>query len=267
MTTPPNYEVYAIKYAEARRTPQECFLMPDPHEGPMPMDFFVWLIRGGGRTILVDTGFNHARAKARKREILRLPTEGLERLGVKPGDVETVIVTHLHYDHAGNLDLFPDAEFIIQDEEVHFATGRYMRYKAARQAFEADDVTQLIRANYKGRVRFVDGDEELFPGVTVHLVGGHSRGLMAVSVTTKRGLVVLASDAAHFYANVTKGNPFPIVADVPENCESHERLFRLAGGLDHLIPGHDPKVSEVYPEHPKDPMTVDLTAEPSAKIR
>ncbi|MDH3669325.1 MAG: MBL fold metallo-hydrolase, partial [Paracoccaceae bacterium] len=161
MTKSPNYDVFAIKYAEARRTPEECFLMPDPHEGAMEMDFFVWLIRGGGRTILVDTGFNHERAEARKRTIQRLPTEGLEVLGVKAQDVETVIVTHLHYDHAGNLDLFPEAEFIIQDEEVHFATGRYMRYKAARQAFEADDVTQLIRHNFKGRVRFVDGDDEL----------------------------------------------------------------------------------------------------------
>lgn len=267
MTTPPNYEVYAIKYAEARRTAEECFLMPDPHESAIEMDYFVWLIRGAGRTVLVDTGFNHERAKARKRKLQRLPTEGLEVLGVKPGDVETVIVTHLHYDHAGNLDLFPEAEFIVQDKEVNFATGRYMRYKAARLPFEADDVTRLVRENYKGRVRFVDGDAELAPGIRLHLVGGHSRGLMSVSVSTKRGLVVLASDAAHFYANITKGNPFPIVADVPENCESHERLYRLAGDLEHLIPGHDPLVTKLFPAHAKDKGIVDLTAEPSDKIR
>ena len=159
------------------------------------------------------------------------------------------------------------SEFIIQDEEVRFATGRYMRYKAARQAFEADDVSRLIHANYAGRVRFFDGDAELFPGIGLHLVGGHSRGLMAVSVNTRRGLVVLAADAAHYYANITKGNPFPIVADVPQNCESHETLYRLAGGLDRLIPGHDPKVSALFPAHPKDPAIFDLAQAPKEPVR
>jgi glyoxylase-like metal-dependent hydrolase (beta-lactamase superfamily II) len=267
MTKTPRYEIFAIKYAEADREARECFLMPDPHDGPMPMDYFVWLIRGEGRTILLDTGFNEARAKARKRKFLRCPTKGLAALGVEAGKIETVILSHLHYDHAGNLDLFPKAEFIVQDAEVNFATGRYMRYKAARQAFEAKDVAQLLHANYAGRVRFFDGDAELYPGIGLHLVGGHSRGLQAVSVNTKRGLVVLAADAAHYYANITRGNPFPIVADVPENCESHERLFRLAGGLHSLIPGHDPKVFELYPAHPKDKMIVDLAAEPLDKVR
>jgi len=267
MTDTPEYEIFAIKYAEADRTARDCFLMPDPHDGPMPMDYFVWLIRGEGRIVLLDTGFNEARARARRRKLLRCPTKGLEVLGVKPDAVRTVILSHLHYDHAGNLDLFPNAEFIIQDAEVQFATGRYMRYKAARQAFEADDVSRLIHANYAGQVRFFDGDGELFPGINLHLVGGHSRGLQAVSVNTRRGRVVLASDAAHYYANITRGNPFPIVADVPQNCESHERLFQLAGSLDRLIPGHDPLVTQRYPAHPDDPMIVELSREPKEPIR
>ncbi len=267
MTSTPNYEIHAIKYAEAEREARDCFLMPDPHDGPLPMDYFVWLVRGGGRIILFDTGFNETRAKARKRKLIRSPVDGLDPLGVRVEQIETVIISHLHYDHAGNLDLFPNAEFVVQDEEVHFATGRSMRYRAARMPFEADDVKQLIGANYAGRVRFVDGDEELFPGITVHLVGGHSRGLQAVSVQTRRGLVVLAADAAHYFANLTRGNPFPVVADVPENLESHERLFRLAGSLDRLIPGHDPRVMELYPRHPRDPLIVNLTAEPNEPVR
>ena len=67
MTSTPQYEIHAIKYAEAERETRDCFLMPDPHDGPMPMDYFVWLIRGAGRTVLLDTGFGEARAKARKR--------------------------------------------------------------------------------------------------------------------------------------------------------------------------------------------------------
>lgn len=267
MPSTPQYEIYAIKYAEAQREARECFLLPDSHDGPMPMDYFVWLIRGAGRIVLLDTGFTEARAKQRKRTFVRCPSNGLAALGVTPDKVETVILSHLHYDHAGNLDLFPNAEFVVQDAEMNFATGRYMRYKAARQSFEADDVARLLHANYGGRVRFFDGDAELFPGIGLHLVGGHSKGLQAVSVNTKRGLVVLAADAAHYYANITRGNPFPIVVNVPENCESHERLFRLAGGLDRLIPGHDPRVSSLYPAHVSDPLIFDLAAEPMDKIR
>ena len=105
----PHYEVYAIKYAEAIRNSRDVFLFPDPHDGPLPMDYFIWLIRGHGRLILVDTGFDHQRAEARGRALLRLPVEGLAGLGVAPEDVETVILTHLHYDHAGCIDAFPNA--------------------------------------------------------------------------------------------------------------------------------------------------------------
>jgi glyoxylase-like metal-dependent hydrolase (beta-lactamase superfamily II) len=263
MTDAPHYEVYAIKYAEALRQSRDYFIFPDPHNGPMPMNYYVWLIRGEGRIILVDTGFDHKRAETRQRAILRLPTEGLASLGVAPEDVQTIILTHLHYDHAGCIDHYPNAEFWVQDEEVRFATGRYMRYPAARMAFEPDDVSALIRKNYAERVRFVDGPKDLCPGVSLIPAVGHSRGLMAVSVTTQRGLVVLASDAAHFYENVTLNNPFPIVASVPEMCESHERLIEIAGGIDHFIPGHDAKVAELYPAVEADPMIYDLTVPPS----
>ena len=76
MTSIPQYEIHAIKYAEAERQTRDCFLMPDPHDGPMPMDYFVWLIRGDGRTVLLDTGFTEPRAKARKPQFLRWPSQG-----------------------------------------------------------------------------------------------------------------------------------------------------------------------------------------------
>ncbi|GAB5468038.1 MAG: N-acyl homoserine lactonase family protein [Rhodospirillales bacterium] len=266
MSTAPNYDVYALLYAKSLRPSRDYFLFPDPHDGPLPIFYYVWLIRGEGRTILVDCGFSAERAVTRKRDFLRCPTEGLAALGVAASEIDTVVLTHLHYDHAGNIDLFPKAEFVVQDEEMRFATGRYMRYPPVRAPFEAEDVVSLVRRNYESRVRFVAGDQELAPGIDLHLIGGHTYGLQAVSVSTKRGRVVLASDAAHFFENMTLENPFPIVADIPRMMAGHETLQRLAPTSDHLIPGHDPKVMDLYPAIAADPMTVDLTAIPSGGV-
>lgn len=256
------YEVFALQYARSLRPSRDYFLLPDPHNGPLPMIYYVWVLKGPDRAIVVDTGFSAERAVERKREHLRCPTAGLAALGLDAADIETVILTHLHYDHAGNIARFPKARFIVQDEEVRFATGRHIKYAPVRLPFAADDVVELVRRNFDGRVRFVDGDAEVAPGVHVHLMGGHSRGLQAVSVQTRRGLVVLASDAAHFFENITLENPFPVVIDVAQNCESHDRLMAMAPSPDHLIPGHDPAVMELYPRLDGDPLTVVLSADP-----
>ncbi len=262
MSDAPEYEVYALLYAKSLRQSRDFFIFADPHDGPLPIFYYVWLIRGEGRVILVDTGFSAERALARKREFLRSPGDGLRGLGIAPDEIETVVLTHLHYDHAGNIGLFPNAEFVVQDEEVRYATGRYMRHPAIRAPFEAEDVVELVRCNFYGQVRFVAGDEVLAPGIGLHLIGGHTLGLQAVSVTTRRGLLVLASDAAHFYDNIRLQNPFPIVADVPRMLEGHATLLRMAPTPGHLIPGHDPKVMELFPRLARDPMAVDLAADP-----
>ena len=111
----PGYEVFAIRYAtrEARRA--DHFIGGEPHDGPMPMDYFVGLIRGAGRTVVVDTGFTAAVAARRKRTFLRCPVAALRRFGVDPAAIEHVVLTHLHYDHVGNFSLFPAAEFHLQE--------------------------------------------------------------------------------------------------------------------------------------------------------
>src|SRR5881394_3359626 len=93
------YEIYAIKYAHHARRASENFIGGDPHDGPMPLDFFVWLIRGEGREIVVDTGFSSATATRRQRDHLRCPTAGLQLLGCDAKKLNDVVITHLHYDH------------------------------------------------------------------------------------------------------------------------------------------------------------------------
>jgi glyoxylase-like metal-dependent hydrolase (beta-lactamase superfamily II) len=247
MSSPPEYEVYALKYAHHERKSGDNFLGGDPHDAPMPLDYFVWLIRGGGRDIVVDTGFSPAMAAKRKRSHLRCPSEALRLLGVACESVEDVIITHLHYDHAGNLGLFPNATLHIQDREMHYSTGRYMCHECFSGAYEVEDVVAMVRRVYAGRVRFHDGDAEIAPGVSVHLIGGHTMGIQSVRVMTKQGWLVLASDASHFYANMEQTRPYPIIWSVADMVDGYARLQALAGSPGQIIPGHDPLVLERYP--------------------
>jgi glyoxylase-like metal-dependent hydrolase (beta-lactamase superfamily II) len=250
--TSPAYEIYAIKYAHHERTASQNFLGGDPHDGPMPLDYFVWLVRGEGRDLLVDTGFNAAAAARRQRQLLRPVEQALSLMGVGPEAVRDVVITHLHYDHVGNFDLFPRATFHLQDLEMQFATGRCMCHEPMRHAFDVEDVVGMVRNVYAGRVRFHAGDAQLAPGISVHLIGGHTMGLQVVRVATRRGHVVLASDASHYYANMGEGRPFPIVYNVADMMEGWGKLLALADSAAHVIPGHDPLVLERYPAPSKE---------------
>jgi glyoxylase-like metal-dependent hydrolase (beta-lactamase superfamily II) len=263
----PEYEVFAIKYGDVNVPGHYATILEDPNDphttSGRTLTYYVWLIRGNGRNIMLDCGFDHECGAKRGRKIDRLPDEEIAKLGTTADQIDTVIVSHLHYDHAGNFGLFPNAEFLIQDAEIAFATSRYMRYPAVRRPFEADHVCELIQLNFGERVRYIDGDAEIAPGITVHHLPGHAHGQMGAQVNTKRGRVFLASDVAHFYDNVWKRNPFSILQHIPEYCDSHDKMIRMAESPDHIVPGHDPLVLELYPKHPDDPDTVDLTVPPS----
>ena len=241
------YEVYAIKYAHHERNANQNFINSDFHEGSMPMDYFIWVIRNADRTVVVDTGFGRRVAEERKREFLRCPVASLELLNIDPGEVEDVIITHMHYDHVGNFDLFPRAQLHIQDREMSFATGRYMCHACLRSAYEPDDVAEMVKKVYQERVVFHDGDDVLFPGISLHLAGGHTNGLQFVRVWTQKGWMVLASDASHYYANMEHGQPFPLVFNVGDMLEAQKRLYRLADAPELVIPGHDPAVFDRFP--------------------
>jgi glyoxylase-like metal-dependent hydrolase (beta-lactamase superfamily II) len=242
------FEVIGIRYAHlGGRNASDNFLLPDPHEFASDLDYFVWVLRRSDRSFVIDTGFGREAAARRKRDWLRCPVESLRLIGVDPDAVTDVIVTHLHYDHAGNLDRFPCARFHLQDRDLSYATGRCMCHAALRHPFDLENMLQMVRHVYSERVIFHDGDAELAPGLTLHRVGGHSAGLQIARVWTKRGWVVVASDAAHLYANFEQRRPFPIVYSVAEMLEGFNLLYRLADSPEHIVPGHDPLVMKRYP--------------------
>ncbi|MBT4490361.1 MAG: N-acyl homoserine lactonase family protein [Rhodospirillaceae bacterium] len=262
----PEYEVFAIKYGDRVGTRGTIFANGDPHEAPLPMDYFVWVIRNSQRTVVLDIGFSQAEGERRGRNFLRCPTDGMKLIGVDADAVEGVIISHMHYDHVGNLDLFPKAKFHIQDEEMSFVTGRAMTHLSMRGSFVLSEVVQMLTAVYGDRVIFHDGDEEIFPGVWVHHMPGHTRGLQSVRVHTKRGWIILASDAAHYYESLTDGTPFLLHENMFQMLEGFRRLRKLVSSGEHIVPGHDPDVLRRYgpPSPDLDGIVVRLDEPPKA---
>jgi len=260
--SPPEHEVYAIRYATVDRLASENFHARVAPDGAMPMDYFVWLVRGGGRVVVVDTGFAQPAADRRGRRLLRSPADGLAALGVVASTVEDVVLTHLHYDHAGNVGLFESARLHLQESEMAYATGPAMAHGPLGHAFDAEDVAGMVRRVFAARVRFHGGDASVAPGVTLHRIGGHTRGLQIVRVTTARGPIVLASDATHFWANLERRNPFPIFVDLQAMLDGYDRLLELAPSIDHVIPGHDPLVLSRFPRVAGDEVGIASLHEP-----
>lgn len=261
---PEPYEVYALRYArhDGRRS-GENYLGEDPHDdASVDFDFYIWVLRNAQRTIVVDTGFTPEMAARRRRTYLHSPLALLRELDIDPASVSDVVITHMHYDHAGNIGGFPQARFHLQEAEMAYCTGRCMCHDVLRKPFEARDVAAAIEKLYAGQVRFVDGDQPIAPGVGVHLLGGHTAGLQVVRVLTARGHLVLASDAAHYWDNLRARRPFPIVLDVARMLDAHQRIEALADGPDHIIPGHDPGVRLRFPAWNGHEDIVRLHAEP-----
>jgi glyoxylase-like metal-dependent hydrolase (beta-lactamase superfamily II) len=245
----PNYEVLALRFAHAEgRSAKQNFLM-DGHDLPTAMAFYIWAIRDpeSGRTIVVDTGFSAESAKKRKRDFLHQPADILKLAGIDPDTVGDAIITHMHWDHSGNTGILPQATFHLQDKEMAYATGRHMTHPFFSGSNQVEDVVAMVHKVYGGRVRFHDGSGTVAPGVTVHLIGGHTDGTQVVRVHTARGWVVLASDAAHYWKNIHDRNPFPKVSDIGKTIDGFRLVEEMADGIDFIIPGHDPEVLARFP--------------------
>ena len=239
------YEILALKYAERDTTKCQFFYRESSHD-KLTLDYFVWLILGGPHPLLVDTGFRDDDARARGIRNYVSPAAMVERAGVKAADVPISLITHLHYDHWACHSLFPNAEFWIQGDEVAFWTGPFGRTPAFRGSANVDALAHLVTLNYANKIRIVEGDQQVWPGIRVHRVGGHTAGLQIVTVETKRGPVVLTSDASHFYHNVETRQPVQIITNLPEMLTAFDTIDALAGSTRLVVAGHDPEVADRF---------------------
>ena len=240
------HEVFAVRYAEHQRKAAENYIGGDPHDVLQPLDYFVWVIRNGKRTFVVDTGFDQPVGASAAARSSRRSARALKRFGIDPDKVENVIISHMHYDHCGNVDLFPRARYHLQDKEMDLLHRPLHVPRAAPLSYEEDYVVVDGAQAVRRPRRLPRRRDEIAPGITVHHIGGHAKGLQSIRVKTNRGFVVLAADAAHLYPHLDEARIFPTTYNLAEVLEGYETLKRLASSR-HIVPGHDPEVMKLYP--------------------
>jgi glyoxylase-like metal-dependent hydrolase (beta-lactamase superfamily II) len=240
------YEVLAVRYGTLAARKSDLYYRYESYgepDGDAAMAYYFWVLRGGGATILVDTGFDPEAAARRGRTCVVPPLEALARLGIGPGDVSTIVVTHLHYDHTGNLHAFPEAQLIVPARELEFWTGPHASRGQFAPHAETADIDYVARAAEQGRVRVTEGTEEILDGVMAISVGGHSAGQQVTVVDGGGGAVVLASDAVHLYEELELDRPFAVMHDLERMYAAYDLVKELARSRRAVVvPGHDPDV-------------------------
>jgi glyoxylase-like metal-dependent hydrolase (beta-lactamase superfamily II) len=257
------YEVHALRYATRSNTTASGtyyrFELYGELDGPITTGYYFWLIRNRERTVLVDCGYSEEKAARRGRAFDTLPLELLSRLDVRPGDVDHVVLSHMHFDHVGNVGLFPNATFSIARAELDFWSGTYGSRPTIGWAIEPTELAEVQQLGCEGRLRLTDGRaDELFPGIRLTALPGHTPGQLIVEVDTPAGRVVLASDALHYYDSLDLDRPFHIFTDLEGVYRGYDALRALAArpGTT-VVAGHDPAVMRMF--ETVVPECVDLT--------
>jgi glyoxylase-like metal-dependent hydrolase (beta-lactamase superfamily II) len=242
---PDIYQVTIVKYGTRTATRGEVYLnfpLYGENDGPIGMDYFFWIARNHERTVVIDTGFSPKGGESRKRTTLAPVADLLSRFAVDPASSPTVVLTHAHYDHVGNIGLFPSSPFVMAARELSFWESRHGQRVLFHHSVDDEALVELRELLAEGRLRLFEGVTEIAPGITAVEVGGHTPGQSVVTVATSDGNVLLASDAVHYYEEYERDMLFSSVADLVEMYEGFDYIRGqfISGDIDHLVAGHDP---------------------------
>lgn len=239
------YQVTIVKYGTRSTTRADVYLnyqLYKEKDAPLGMDYFFWVVRGRQGTVVVDTGFSPEGGRSRNRTLLADVPVLFEHFGVDPVASPPVVLTHAHYDHAGNLGLFPTSPVFMAEQELEFWSGRHATRAMFHHSVDDEGLALLKEISGQGRLHLSRERFEVLPGVEVVPVGGHTPGQCVVKVPTSDGTVLLASDAVHYYEEYERDMLFMSVANLVEMYEGFDYIRQMLadGEVDHLVAGHDP---------------------------
>jgi glyoxylase-like metal-dependent hydrolase (beta-lactamase superfamily II) len=263
----PDYAIWVLQNAHALTHTVGGILYGQYNQGTRTVPFGYYALQGDGRTILVDTGWDdetasgHAYGEIAGASDWQGPHEVLGRIGIDPDEVETVLLTHLHFDHAGHVGAFPNASFVLQRRELEQAVSALAsppRLQWLRTALNPDDINAVLGLARDGRLRLVDGPvDDVLPGVHLRpAFDTHSAGIQYVIVDTdSHGRFVLSSDVVYSYDNIEGldggGSYTPLGFATGSQTATLHAIEEIMQAVDfdtrRVIPLHDAKVWDRYP--------------------
>jgi glyoxylase-like metal-dependent hydrolase (beta-lactamase superfamily II) len=244
------YEIYAVRYATLANFPVSSLIAGADRERRLDIAMMIWVLKGAdGRVALVDSGFHRDRyfRQFTVRDFVA-PSDAIAPLGLKASDVTDIFLTHMHWDHAGGLDLFPAARVWVQKDEYDYYTGEAWQSPTTHGGIDADDVAEIVRRNTQGKMTFVRGDDDTtLSGIGFGIGGRHTWQSQFVSAQTRTHTVVLASDNMYLYENLDRHLPISQTLDATSNLRTQDRMRSLVSESRYLVPGHDPEVFDRFP--------------------
>ena len=246
---PPAYEVYAVKFATIPAFRVSGLVAGADPARTLDIAMMVWVARSADRIVLVDAGFVRDKfIQQWKPADYVTPAVAVERaLGIAPEHVTDIVISHVHWDHADGVSLFPKARVWIQREEYAHHVGE--EGAVLNRAIDRDVAAAFFGLRAAGRLMLVDGDDrEVAPGIRVYTGGKHTFASQFVGVTTRAGTVVLASDNAYLYENLEKRLAIAQTLDAVSNLAAQARMAKIAAKPEFVVPGHDPEVFKRLPQ-------------------
>jgi glyoxylase-like metal-dependent hydrolase (beta-lactamase superfamily II) len=245
------YDVYAVRFATLANFPVSSLVAGADRARRMDIAMMIWVLKGAdGRIALVDSGFHREQyfRQFTVRDYIK-PSEAIAPLGLKPEDITDIFLTHMHWDHAGGVDLFPSARVWIQKDEYDYYTGDAWQSRTTHGGIDADDVLEIVKRNTQGKVSFVRGDDDTsLSGIGFGVGGKHTWQSQFVTVQLRERVAVVASDNMYLYENLDAHAPIAQTLDAASNLRAQDRMRSIAGEPRLLVPGHDPAVFTRFPK-------------------
>lgn len=236
------YKIYPLPVGESIEPEPRIFYLGDCSKSVRLWTYF-WLIRGNGRNVLVDTGFNVARGESMNLDMKQpeewQPLNWLAKHGVAPADVDTVILTHLHWDHfSPTARHFDKAAFWVNRTELD--TCLKPPHPWFTQLAFAEQIKEF---NEAGRFNIVEVEAYILDNISVFHTGGHTPGNQSVAVQTSKGKAIITGDVIFTYRNLEEDIPGGFNSNL---IECYAAMQRVKSEADIILPAHDPEVVDRY---------------------
>ena len=265
-----DYRIFALKYAGPVSSKIAMVIYLGDWNETIERNYYIWAVQGGGNTVVYDCGVRPGFAT--KSDLLKpsyvSPDKALSRIGINAAEVEHLVISHLHFDHVGGLELFPKAKVYVQRREFDFWVYDPVAqrppyaglqedvnppWKPSYGVSDAVAIRQLAELRGSGRLVLIDGDQEILPGIELLLTPGHTPALQSMAVKTAKGLAVLVSDCAHIHKSLEIDTPSCLITDMPAWLRSYTKLRnKVNGNIRMLFSGHDKKMLDDYPKVAED---------------